>query len=511
MPISFSRRSLLLGGSAIAGGAAIGTGAISAGAARANLLTLPSYATASWVRAENQLPGDGGWLHGRLAGEGALEGYASTTSARMGDQVNFFVSTTSPTITAKVYRMGYYQGYGARRVATKTAIPTKLQAAPVPDAYGTVDCKWSRTFSLTIDHRYLPGQYLVRLENTRGQYRFVPFLVRDDTSRATYVYLSAVTTWQAYNTWGGFSLYRETTGGGPASGRAVRVSFNRPYDVKFANGAADFIGNEFPLLFLAERLGLDMTYWTDIDLDQHGSQLTRHKAVLSLGHDEYYSPSMRNAITSAIKHGVNIAFFGANFSYRKVRFEPGVNGSDRLMVNYRSTADPIMLTNPSLATVNWSQYPSNQPESSFSGSIYGGADGVGSLVVQDTASWLWHGTGLSDGAVLPNALGGEFNHYDPLGQNPANVQIFGHSPVGGGVGDITYVAQRGQGGVFCSGTGYWIYRLSNAPKMSGGWVPPALGGVTGPITAATKNLFALFAQGPAGNLMPSVANTNHFY
>jgi len=481
----------------------------------ARALTLPAFARADWVRTENQHTGDGAWLEGRLAGDGALEGYASTTSARTGDRVDFFVSTTSATLTAKVYRMGYYQGLGARRVATRTGIKGSFHPTPAPDQFGTVDCQWPVTFSLDIDSRYPPGQYLVRLENARHQYRFVPFLVRDDASVATYVYMSAVTTWQAYNTWGGFSLYREDSGPNGTfpsnANRAVRVSFNRPYGVRFANGAADFIGNEFPLLFLAESLSLDMTYWTDIDLDQHGGQLTRHKALLSLGHDEYYSPAMRNAVTSAVKHGVNVAFFGANFSYRKIRFQPGVNGSDRFMVNYRSTADPVTATNPSLATVNWSQYPSNQPESSFSGSIYGGAEGVGSLVVADSASWLWRGAGVKDGAVLPGALGGEFNHYNPQVQNPANVQIFGHSPVGGGTSDVTYVASGAQGGVFCSGTGYWIYRLSNSPKVQGARVPAAVPGVTGPITTATLNVLALFARGPAGQVMPSVDNTRLFY
>ncbi len=480
-----------------------------------SVLALPDYATASWVKKENLHPGDGAWLHGHLAGDGTLDGYANVTSAALGETVHFFVSTTSPTIVAKVYRMGYYQGLGARRVATRTGIKGSLHPTPAPDQYGTVDCHWPVTFSLDIDATFPPGQYLVRLENTRNQYRFIPFMVRDDHSIATFVYMSSVTTWQAYNTWGGFSLYRETSGPNGTittnANRAVRVSFNRPYSVQFANGAADFIGNEFPLLFLAERLGLDMTYWTDIDLDRRGNRLSRHKALLSLGHDEYYSPAMRNAVTSAVKRGLNVAFFGANFIYRKVRFETGANGVDRLMINYRSTADPISATNPSLATVNWSQYPSHLPESTFSGSIYGGADGAGSLVVADSASWLWRGAGLRDGSVLPAALGGEFNHFNPQVQNPANVQIFGHSPVGGGVGDITYVAEKSQGGVFCSGTGYWIYRLSNAPKMNGGWVPRAVPGVTAPITTATKNILALFAHGPAGNIMPSVANTARFY
>ena len=511
-----SRRHLLMGAATLSSAlmASGGAGATTRTTDR-DAFALPANAMASWIRRENMRQGDGAWLHGHTAGAGELEAYASTTSATLGDHVSFFVSTTSPTLTAKVYRMGYYQGLGARRVATRSNILGHVQPVPVADEYGTIDCQWAPTFSLTIDRRYPPGQYLIRLENTRGQYRFVPLLVRDDTSKAMYLYLSAVTTWQAYNSWGGFSLYRETNSFGTSvtsnANRAVRVSFNRPYNVKFANGAADFIGNEFPLLFLVERMGLDLAYWTDIDLDERGHRLVGHRVLLSPGHDEYYSPAMRDAVTAAIEKGVNVAFFGANFSYRKIRFEPDHNDANRLMVNYRSIADPITSTNPSLATVNWSQYPSDQPESAFSGSIYGGADGTGSLVVVDSTSWLWRGSGLKDGDVLVGALGGEFNHYSPQVQNPPTVQIFGHSPVGGGISDITYAAQPGEGGVFCTGTGYWIYRLSNAPRMNGGWVPMALPGITTALTTATENVLALFARGPAGNVIPSVDNTKLFY
>jgi hypothetical protein len=225
-------------------------------------------------------------------------------------------------------------------------------------------------------------------------------------------------------------------------------------------------------------------------------------------HDEYYSPAMRSAVTSAIAQGVNVAFFGANFCYRKVRFEPSFNGIDRLMINYRSTADPINATDPSQTTVNWSQPPSDLPERTFSGSVYGGVDGAGSLVVGDATSWLWKGTGLVKGDVVPAALGGEFNHYSPTSASAPNVQILARSPVGGGISDVTYVAQRGHGGVFSSGTGHWIYDLSDSPRLPS--VPAVLPNVTAPIKLATRNVLALFGAGPAGSSTPSVGNAAQY-
>jgi hypothetical protein len=506
---------LLQGAGALIGGALLSSGAGASKVKNHPHRDSPFGPTSEWLNEENARTGDGTWMSGPAAPAGAIEGYTNVTSVNIGRELSVFASSSSPHFTAKIYRMGYYQGLGARLVETKRNLPGRLQLTPPPDQYGTVDCQWPTSFTIDTDRRYSPGQYLIRLELPNGQYSFVPFVVRDDTSTATYAYMSAVTTWQAYNTWGGFSLYRGADRLGVMNfnnaQRAVRVSFNRPYDRNFANGAADFIGNEFPLLFLAERHSLDLAYMTDLDLDQRGDLLVRHRALLSLGHDEYYSPAMRDAITGAVAAGVNVAFFGANFCYRKIRFEESANGPDRLMVNYRSTADPVNLTNPSLTTVNWSDWPSDLPESTFSGSRYGGVDGTGSLVVADSSSWLWRGTGLVDGDVLKGALGGEFNRYDPASVNPSDVQILGHSPVGGGLSDVTYVAAAGRGGVFSTGTGQWIYHLSNAPLLGTTWIPGSLPLVTAHLTKATENVLALFGQGPAGNTSPSVSNVASFY
>jgi hypothetical protein len=276
--------------------------------------------------------------------------------------------------------------------------------------------------------------------------------------------------------------------------RAVRVSFNRPYSVAVGNGASDFFGNEFPLLYLLEQMGLDVAYATDIDLHENPAMLTNYRALLSLGHDEYYSREMRDGVTAAVQKGVNAVFFGANFIYRKVRFEPSVNGANRLMVNYRSTADPITATDPQDATVNWASYPANEPSSTFSGSSYGGAQGTGDLTIRNATSWLWQGAGVSEGQVLAGALGGEFNNYNDSEPNPAAVELFGHSHVAGGVSDITFATTTGEGSVFCSGTGQWIYHLGTVPFIRNHSLAYPSAAVSAVLRRATTNLLTRVAS-----------------
>lgn len=205
MTLSTSRRTFLSAAGSLVGGILLNP---TVGGA-AGLTSPERLITANWLTAENQRAGDSTWLLGQAAPAGALEGYASATSVNLGATISFFVSTNSPTLSAKVYRMGYYQGHGARLVEKLSGIPGAVRSIPSPDAYGTVDCNWPTTLTLNITSRYVAGQYLVRIENDKGHFRFVPFMVRDDASRAAFVYMSSVTTWQAYNRWGGLQSLRQ--------------------------------------------------------------------------------------------------------------------------------------------------------------------------------------------------------------------------------------------------------------------------------------------------------------
>src|SRR6202453_2818223 len=164
--------------------------------------------------------------------------------------------------------------------------------------------------------------------------------------------MSAVTTSQAYNTCVGRSLY---VGPGAAATRSRVVSYDRPYDGS-AWGAPNFIGNEFPLFFLAESLGLDVTYTTDLDLHAQPALLTNHKALFSLGHDEYWSEVMRTAADQGVDKGLNIAFLGANAIYRHIRLEASPLGPNRRQICYKTDfmqEDPLWSVDLAEVTSDW--------------------------------------------------------------------------------------------------------------------------------------------------------------
>ena len=169
--------------------------------------------------------------------------------------------------------------------------------------------------------------YMFRLRAADGGATFVPLTVLDDR-KADVLVVSAITTWNAYNTYGGASLY---DGDG---GRSKVVTFDRPYH---ASGSGHFFGGEYELVQLVESMGLDVAYTTNIDLHARPEQIQAggYKVVISLAHDEYYSVPIRQALESARDRGVNLMFLGANAGFRRIRLEPSEHGPHRLEVNYR--------------------------------------------------------------------------------------------------------------------------------------------------------------------------------
>jgi hypothetical protein len=397
-------------------------------------------------------------------------------------------------------------------------VSARVQPLPtVSLGIGTVSCPWSPTLSFTVDGTWPPGCYLLKLVGDGGQEQFVPLTVRDDASTAAYVFQNSVTTWQAYNLYGGYSLYYGPTGRGGQdfAHRSRAVSFDRPYPQSWASGAADFVGNEYPLLYHMESLGLDLTYWTDVDLHANPQLLGNHRCLLSLGHDEYWSSPMRDAAQFFNAGGGNLAFLGANACYRQIRMQPTSVGPNRLQVCFKSAAeDPMAAQDPSLTTVNWNQAPVNNPESTLIGSTYQSVGAKADMVVTDASSWFFDGCNLTDGHVLPNMIVGEYDRYVPSLPGPRNLDVLAHSPIPGQANwsDLTYftTSPRG-GGVLASGSAYFVYRLANSTAMPPNILPQAVPGDTEILLRAMENLYGLFGHGPAGATEPSTGNASSIY
>ncbi|MHB8295348.1 MAG: N,N-dimethylformamidase beta subunit family domain-containing protein [Acidimicrobiales bacterium] len=482
--------------------------------------------TAAWVVAENNRPGSTGWVVRGKQVAGGVEGFADRVSTTHGETVTLYVSTVAASFSVQAYRMGYYQGLGGRLVWESGPLPGKRQ--PPHGFYPTVngavanmvECHWSPSATFTVGASWPPGDYLLKLVGSGGQQQYVPLCVRDDASNAAYVVQNSVTTWQAYNRYGGYSLYLGPTPGGGAgtANRSRIVSFDRPYPLYWANGAADFIGNEYPVVYMAERLGLDVTYWTDVDLSVRPELALRHRCLLSLGHDEYWSSEMRDGATAARDKGVNLAFLGANACYRHIRLAPSPLGPDRRQICYKTRfmkEDPMYGVDNARVTANWPTGPDPRPESSLIGDMYASLGAKAPFVVTDAAAWPFSGTGFTQGQSVAGLIRGEFDSYQPSLPSPRNLTILAHSPIAnrgpGYHSDMTYYTQPGGGGVFASGMASFVYSLSDTSRFPTNVVPGPVPGVTAPLLRIMEKVLSVFGRGPASATHPSVANWQQYY
>ncbi|MGH9127608.1 MAG: N,N-dimethylformamidase beta subunit family domain-containing protein [Acidimicrobiales bacterium] len=491
----------------------------------------PVVQTAAWVQAENARPGTIEWATSGTAVPHVLEAYADKVSAQAGDTVTLRVSCQDPSYTVAAFRMGWYKGLGGRLVWRSAATPGHVQPAPTLSS-GTyrVECDWVPSVRVPVSSAWPPGDYLLKLTTSSGQVRYVPLAVRDDSSRAAYVIMNSVTTWQAYNWWGGYCLYYGPTHAGSiytgphgAAGkvfvnRSRVVSFDRPYPHDWAYGAADFMGNELPMVMLAERLGLDVTYWTDVDLHERPQLLGQHRVMVSLGHDEYWSASMYNGALSASRAGVNLMFLGANACYRHIRLEPSRVGADRHVVCYKvASEDPLYGVHNARVTSDWPAPPSSRPESAMIGNMYQSNGVDAPMVIVDTGAWALAGTGLAQGDSLPHLIGTEYDGYDPAVPSPSNLSVIAHSPVVGignqpGYADMTWFTHKGAGGVFATGTNWWVTKLGdNSGAFNAGLVAKPIPGVTAPLIRITENVLGACGAGPADLTHASTANWAQLY
>src|SRR5215831_5976464 len=281
------------------------------------------------VACENTLPGNPStdW---DVAGSGdaSIQGFATDISVNVGGAISFKIDTTASSYTIGIFRMGYYQGNGARKVASVTPsakLPQQQPACLSDAATGLVDCgNWAVSASWTVPATAVSGVYLAVLVRTdTGGASQIPFVVRNDASHSDLLFQTSDTTWQAYNQYGGNSLY---LGSAPSSdGRAYKVSYNRPFATRGQGsgyGRSDFFFYaEYPTIRFLEANGYDVSYFSGIDADRNGTLIKNHKVYLSVGHDEYWSAGQRANVEAARAAGVSLAFFSGNESFWKVRWE----------------------------------------------------------------------------------------------------------------------------------------------------------------------------------------------
>ena len=396
-----------------------------------------------------------------------IEAYCGRLSYAAGDTVTLHVSSRHERFDVRIER----QGFEPETVWLASDVESTFH--PVPEDADANGCHWPATVSLSIPPGWQSGFYLVTTRAVGApegtDVAHAGFVVRA-TRAASYseeqqprpLLVLTTNTWNAYNNWGGRSLY---TGG-------HKVSFRRPFgrgmlhrpevdrddrkarptrwgeeadvdgtsfqDYRLGKGYPPAIGSsgwftyERRFVNWAEANGYEFDFAISSDLEEFPELLNGRSLVVSVGHDEYWSAPQRQAIEDYVASGGNWATFSGNTMFWQVRLEQSTNTGpenrpghapdqpssqdDPLasMVCYKYAAhtdDPVLTSdNPKLMTGMWGDPVVGRPESSIlgGGSAYGlyhrfgkaVARGSGAFTVYRDDHWMFAGTGLGYGDLL---------------------------------------------------------------------------------------------------------------
>jgi hypothetical protein len=415
--------------------------------------------TGSWVASDD----------GSAAAAGVIDLYPGVArwSIAQGEALPLKVRSTTG-FDVEIIRLGWYGGAGGRVVKTITGNSANPQPYPTPDAtYGLADPKWATnvTVAATDTTDWTPGLYVARARQPGGKAAVTPFCVRDDKlpTKMPVLLVVGLATHQAYNAWPGpagsgatspddsrwigKSLYgfnASTAHPSDSIGtlrQAVKVSADRPFLV--GGGAADVGGYEYPFVRWVEKNGYEMSCITDQDLHVDPSQLSGRKLVTFSGHEEYVSWEMFDNVLAGRDAGVNFLILSGDTWSWQVRFEPG--GGSNVLVGYKESwvKDPVQKEAYALKTAGKIEeakakyrrvtrgfknleldtaagIDERRPGMIFTGvqsagiirdaagnPMHGGLYPWADLVVTSSTHWIYEGTGLANGAKIPNVFGYE--------------------------------------------------------------------------------------------------------
>lgn len=472
------------------------------------------------------------------AGDPSIQGFATQMSVDTGSRVSFKIDTDARAYTIDIYRTGWYQGLGARKIDEVTPSVPLPQTQPEcawSEPVELVDCgSWAVSAGWDVPATAVSGVYVAHLTRTdTGGQSHITFVVRDDGSTSDMVFQTADTTWQAYNTYGGSSFYS-----GGANERAYKLSYNRPFNTRgLASGRDFYFSAEYAMVRFLEQNGYDVTYIAGADTHRDGARLLNHHVFLSVGHDEYWSGPQRAAVEQARDAGVHLAFFAGNEMYWRTRWEPSVAGpatSHRTLVSYKETWGRAKIDPSSEWTGTWrdpryasSAAGANRPENGIIGTQYmvNYSDLPITVSAEEGKLRIWRGTTLASlpagtsQALAQHTVGYESNEdvdngFRPaglirmsttVGDVPEYLQDFGNT-VAPGVTRHNITLYRAESGalVFSAGTVQWSWGLDQEHDGNGA---PA----DSRMRQATVNLFADMGVQPgtlASGITPALPTTD---
>jgi hypothetical protein len=384
--------------------------------------------------------------HAGAGGErGEIWCYSDSMSYAPGATVRLSVSSTADRYRVSVMR----DGATALPVLDREMRGGRVQETP--EQCSVQGCGWTPSLEFRIGADWPSGAYRVTVTaDARGGGELLAhhlFIVRPAAGAkpGRVLQVAATGSWTAYNTWGGSNHYQGITGPG-RNQYATTVSIERPWcrgfvvlpegaprvplevllppgtapryphmEWAFANGysnkyaSSGWASYDRHFLQWAERAGLAVDLCSQHELHFDPDLLEGYSCVVFVGHDEYWTWEMRDAVDRYVERGGHAARFAGNFMWQ-TRLEHG--GKAQVCYKYRARAeDPVFKSaDPSRTTGSWEAREIGRPGAQTFGlnatsGLYAGwggcaPRGVRGFPVYRPEHWAFAGTGLCYGDLL---------------------------------------------------------------------------------------------------------------
>ena len=355
--------------------------------------------------------------------------YASKHSVAPGEPFAVMLSTGPDRETIKgrleFFRIGHRPPSGQRLVWTSPEV-TVVQRA-VSRTAAAIGAAWPPSISEIPTAAWPPGYYsadFIHSDTLEREPQIAQIAIRNPSSDRRVLLKLSTNTYQAYNAWGGHSLYPSED----ASKRGTIVAFDRP-------SAPAFFEYEAYLLRWLDGLGAEHSFEvhcaTDFDVHRDPSLLSDYSLVISGSHDEYWTKEMFDAFEHRIfELGRHVIFFGANAAYCQVRLADVDRPQDgeslgRQLVCYKSIHDPIThrvsAIAPELLATTQFRHNARRPETMLVGVAYQSWFSPSEngprfpYYVATTDAPFFAGLGYKVGDWVADVVGYEWDNRDPNG------------------------------------------------------------------------------------------------
>jgi hypothetical protein len=457
----------------------------------------PTMAAVPATAAENARTGTTAWYAPRPA-QDHIAAYAAAPSYLRGQVVHLFVSSHGGAFRYRVFRLGWYGGATGRLLASGRVASNPPQPSPRilddrPGGAKLLLTGWRESLALPVGEAWPSGVYLVRVDREGGAgTSYASFVVRDAQPGAIVVVL-ATNTWQAYNTWGGVSLYRDLRQRGSARWSrpdvAHVVTSLRPYVQGY--GAGDVFRYDLPLLRWLEQNGYPVSYATDRDVARGRATGSRTRLVILSGHPEYHDAREQRRLVQLVQRGVSLAILGGNAFGWHARLD---HHDERLSVWRERRLDP----RPGrAATVRWSSLGWDPATLTGVRPVHGRP---GALRLGAPANWAW--TGVPAAARLGPVLGAEYDGRSGS-RSAGHTTVLASAGIAGSSDSVAWTLEQHRGGAFVfsgSELGFsWQLDYPSLPRAR--WIDaaspqgskrdyPHVSRVAGAVQALVENLIA---------------------